>query len=171
MPAADTAQEEQRRVGPAAAEAMLGPEPSPVESGGAGTNGGGVGDVAGSSGGGGGGGGDGDDAATASGTSSFLEDSNEKLRKHARRGEGGEAAALIARMREAGVTPTVRSYTSAINACREGREAQWEQALALLRETATVGGGVTPNTYHYMAAIKTCANANQWEQVGSRGGG
>ena len=89
-----------------------------------------------------------------------------KLREHAKLGDGDKAVALIARMREAGVAPTARSYTSAINACRNGEKAQWEQALALLRETATAGGGVAPNAYHYTAAIKTCGYARQWGQVG-----
>eukprot|EP00903_Cladosiphon_okamuranus_P015642 g14444.t1 len=147
------------------AEAVLGAEPAFAEAGGAGTSSGG-GDR------GGGAGGGGSHAATISdasgsggGTSDFLADSNMELREHARRGEGDEAVALIARMREAGVTPTERSYTSAINACKNGAEAQWQQALALLREAATVGDGVTPNAYHYTAAIKTCGTAKRWDQV------
>lgn len=101
-------------------------------------------------------------------TSAFLVECNKDLREYARLGEGEKAAALIARMREAGVAPTDRSYTSAINACKNGAPGagNWERALALLRETATVGGGVAPNAFHYTAAMKACGNAKQWDQVG-----
>ena len=166
---ADDAGGEQRHVAPAAAaaEVVHGAQPTSAGDGErAGANSGGSG---------GGGGGGSPEAATTTasdassgssgGASHSLEESNEELRAYAKRGEGDKAVALIARMREAGVAPTARSYTSAINACKKGKQAQWEQALALLRETATAGGGVTPNAYHYTAAIKTCGNAHQWGQV------
>ncbi|CAN0528348.1 unnamed protein product, partial [Ectocarpus sp. 8 AP-2014] len=59
-----------------------------------------------------------------------------------------------------GVQPTAKSYTSAINACKNG--GQWERALALLREAPE--SGVALNTFHFVAAIKACGSAHQWHQ-------
>ncbi|CAN0213239.1 unnamed protein product, partial [Ectocarpus sp. 8 AP-2014] len=82
----------------------------------------------------------------------------------AKRGEGEKAVELVARMREAGVTPTERSYTSAINACRNGTS-QWKEALELLKEAQTAGGGgITPNAFHYTGVLRACADAGQLDQ-------
>lgn len=86
---------------------------------------------------------------------------NRDLRRYADRGAGEAAAALIGRMREGGVGPTAKSYTSAINACKNG--GQWERALALLREAPE--SGVSVNAFHFVAAIKACGSAHQWDQV------
>ncbi|CAN0004527.1 unnamed protein product, partial [Scytosiphon promiscuus] len=130
---------------------------------------------------GGGGGGDGDGVTAAAkaekpgtdggvsgagSSSSFLNKCNKDLKAFARAGEVDKAIALLARMREAGVPPTSRSYTSAINACKSGVSKQWKQALALLKEVTTVGSGVEPNAFHYTAAIKACGAAHRWDEVG-----
>ncbi|CBN78844.1 conserved unknown protein [Ectocarpus siliculosus] len=106
-------------------------------------------------------------AATAGGVPSlsFAEKCRGDLRRHAKRGEGEKAVALIARMREAGVMPTERSYTSAINACRNGTS-QWKEALELLKEAQTAGGGgITPNAFHYTGVLRACADAGQLDQI------
>ncbi|CAN0073130.1 unnamed protein product, partial [Ectocarpus sp. 12 AP-2014] len=105
-------------------------------------------------------------AAAGGGPSlSFAEECRRDLRRHAKRGEGEKAVALIARMREAGVTPTERSYTSAINACRNGTS-QWKEALELLKEAQTAGGGgITPNAFHYTGVLRVCADAGQLDQI------
>jgi len=92
---------------------------------------------------------------------------NTELRELSHSGDGVTATALIARMQEEdGLTPTVHSYASAMNACRNGDKIQWKQALALLREIATAGGGLVPDAHHYKAAIMACVKAKQWGEVG-----
>lgn len=100
-------------------------------------------------------------------SSSFLSKCNKDLKVYARAGEADKAIAMLARMREAGVTPTSRSYTSAINACKNGVSAQWEEALALLKEAGTDGSGVVLNAFHYTATMKACGGANRWDEVGA----
>ena len=97
-----------------------------------------------------------------------AKDCNKRLREYSSRGEGDKAVALISRMWAEGVTPSSRSYSSAINAC--GDSGRWEQALALLREACSrrVGGSSTPNAFHYVAAIKACGASNQGDQVSER---
>lgn len=90
-----------------------------------------------------------------------LQACNRDLRRYADLGAGEAAAELIGRMREGGVQPTAKSYTSAINACKNG--SQWERALALLGEAP--GSGVALNAFHFVAAIKACGKAHQWDQV------
>ena len=97
------------------------------------------------------------DDAIASGS---LETCNRVLRVCADRGQGKWAAGLIARMKGAGIAPSDKSYSSAINAC--GREGEWRRALALLREASSKG---QPNHHHFSAAIKACATGQQPQQV------
>lgn len=93
---------------------------------------------------------------------------NKTLRQMSGTGEGTKAATLIASMREAGLAPTDKSFTSAMNACRQ--RAQWREVLRLLK-SACSDPGVTVNEFHYAAAVKTCAKANQWDRVRRRGFG
>lgn len=51
------------------------------------------------------------------------------------------ALALLDEMRDEGIPPTVRSFSTAISACGKGQ--QWARAVALLREMEEVG--VSPN--------------------------
>ncbi|CAN0347483.1 unnamed protein product, partial [Hapterophycus canaliculatus] len=93
-----------------------------------------------------------------------LNKCNRDLKTFAKAGDADKAMALLARMREAGVPPTSRSYTSAINACKNGASKQWEEALVLLKEASTLGGGVAPNAFHYTAAMKACGAAHRWDK-------
>lgn len=58
-----------------------------------------------------------------------------------------------------GVPPDVYSYNSAISAC--GREAKWQQALALLSEMEREGSEVPPDLFSYNGAINAVAKAGR----------
>ena len=117
-------------------------------------------------------------AATGSASASVgtLKDCNRELRGYSIRGQGEKAVELINRMRAEGVTPTDKSYSSAINACGNG--GRWKQALALLREASSSrssstgsggsNGATTPSAFHYTAAVKACGSALQGDQVSER---
>jgi len=73
------------------------------------------------------------------------------------------ALSLLRRMQEAGLTPDVQIYSSAISACEAA--GQWQRALGVLQsmmKTKTLGEASPPNLYCFNAAISACEKGGAW---------